>query len=250
MNLITNASEALGDKEGTICVSVARVQSPQSDYVRLEVSDTGCGMTEAIRARIFDPFFTTKFAGRGLGLAAVQGIIRNHGGAISVTSVPGQGSRFEVLLPCACQAVAGGGAAPEAAREVGIFAGTVLIIEDEDSLRLAVSKMLRRKALTVIEAADGKSGIDLFRAHAREIDVVLLDLTLPGMSGGEVLQQLRCVQAHAKVLITSAYSRERAQDVIGKQQPWLYIRKPYQFSELISVIRDICLERMSSPTLS
>ena len=250
MNLITNASEALGDKEGAIGVSVARVQSFRSDYVRLEVSDTGCGMTEEIQARIFDPFFTTKFAGRGLGLAAVQGIIRNHGGAISVTSAPGQGSRFEILLPFARQAAACGGAAPAAAEEVGIFAATVLIIEDEESLRLAVSKMLRRKALNVIEAADGKSGIDLFRANARQIDVVLLDLTLPGMSGGEVLQELRRVQAGAKVLVTSAYSRDWVRDAMGEQQPWLYIRKPYQFSELISAIRDICLERMSSPTLS
>jgi PAS domain S-box-containing protein len=247
MNLITNASEALGDKEGTIRVSVTRVQSSQSDYVRLEVSDTGCGMTEEIQTRIFDPFFTTKFAGRGLGLAAVQGIIRNHGGAITVTSAPGQGSRFEVLLPCAHQAVVGGTEVPEAPKEVGAFAGTVLIIEDEDSLRLAVSKMLRRKALDVIEAADGKSGIDLFRANVRRIDVVLLDLTLPGMSGGEVLQELRRVQAGAKVLITSAYSRDWVEDAIGEQQPWLYIRKPYQFSELISVVRDICLEKVNSP---
>jgi PAS domain S-box-containing protein len=256
MNLITNASEALGEKEGAISVSVTQVRvGPDSratnlshgDYVRLEVSDTGCGMTEEVQARIFDPFFTTKFAGRGLGLAAVQGVIRNHGGIINVTSAPGQGSRFEVLLPCAGQAEADASditvTAP--AGEVGNLAGTVLFIEDEDALCLAVSKMLRRKGLKVIEAADGKTGIDLFRASAPQIDVVLLDLTLPGLSGGEVLRELRRIQPDMKVIIMSAYGQDRVLEAIGEQQPWLYIRKPYQFSELIALVRNVCLDRMS-----
>jgi PAS domain S-box-containing protein len=255
MNLITNASEALGEKEGAISVSVTQVRlgtdsrepnSSQGDYVRLEVNDTGCGMPEEIQARIFDPFFTTKFAGRGLGLAAVQGIIRNHGGIINVTSAPGQGSRFEVLLPGAGQTAAGGVAEPPLGGEVGNFAGTVLVIEDEDALRLAIAKMLRRKALTVIEAADGKTGIDLFRAGAGQIDVVLLDLTLPGIPGAEVLGELRRIRPNVKVLITSAYSRDWVADAIGEQQPWFYIRKPYLFSDLIGLVRDVCLARVNS----
>src|SRR6185369_16899043 len=109
LNLVTNASDALGEDEGVISVSVSRVQSgpdyrapnlSHGDYVRLEVSDTGCGMTEELQSRIFDPFFTSKFAGRGLGLAAVRGVIRSHGGTVNVVSAPGQGSRFEILLPC------------------------------------------------------------------------------------------------------------------------------------------------------
>jgi PAS domain S-box-containing protein len=254
MNLITNASEALGEKEGAISVSVTQAQvgpdsraPSQIDYVRLEVSDTGCGMTEEVQARIFDPFFTTKFAGRGLGLAAVQGVIRNHGGIINVTSALGQGSRFEVLLPCAGQAEAAPSdiSVPAPEGEVGNLAGTVLFIEDEDALCLAVSKMLRRKGLQVIEAADGKTGIDLFRASAPQIDVVLLDLTLPGMSGGEVLRELRRIQPDMKVIIMSAYSEDRVREAIGEQQPWLYIRKPYQFSELIVLVRNVWLDKMS-----
>lgn len=257
MNLITNASEALGEKEGAISVCVTQVQVDQDsdasnlshgDYVRLEVSDTGCGMTEEIQGRIFDPFFTTKFTGRGLGLAAVQGIIRNHGGVINVTSAPGQGSRFDVLLPCAGQAESGTPAnitVPAPAGEVGNLAGTVLFIEDEAALCRAVSMLLRRKGLKVIEAADGKTGIDLFRASALQIDVVLLDLTLPVMSGGEVLHELRRIQPDMKVIIMSAYSRDRVLATIGGQQPWFYIRKPYQSSELIALVRNVCLDKTS-----
>ena len=111
------------------------------------------------------------------------------------------------------------------------------MVEDEDTLRLAVSKMLRTKGFTVIEAANGKTGVDLFRASAPEIDVVLLDLTLPGMSGREVLSELRRIQPDVKVIITSAYSQEQAQTTLGGQQPWLYIRKPYQLNELTGLLR-------------
>ena len=254
LNLITNASEALGEQEGVISVAVTQVQSGPSDsapnlsrgdYVRLEVSDTGCGMTEEIQSKIFDPFFTTKFAGRGMGLAAVKGIVRSHGGAINVVSAPGQGSRFEILLPCSSESAREGHdeAVSSAAGEVASFAGTVLVVEDEDTLRLAVSKMLRRKGFTVIEAANGKTGVDLFRASAPEIDVVLLDLTLPGMSGREVLSELRRIQPNVKVIITSAYSQEQAQTTLGGQQPWLYIRKPYQLNELTGLLRNVYLDK-------
>jgi PAS domain S-box-containing protein len=256
MNLITNASEALGEKEGAICVSVTQVQLgpdsraqnlSQGDYVRLEVSDTGCGMTEEILGRIFDPFFTTKFTGRGLGLAAVQGIVRNHGGVINVTSAPGQGCRFEVLLPSAGQAVPSTTESTvRAARgEVGSLTRTILVIEDEEVLCLAVSKMLRRKGLTVIEAASGKTGIDLFRVNAQQIDVVLLDLTLPGLSGGDVLRELRRIQPDIKVIVTSAYSQDWVLEAIAGKEPWFYVRKPYQFSELVDIVRIVCMDKVS-----
>jgi PAS domain S-box-containing protein len=248
LNLITNASEALGEQEGIISVAATQVQSgsesapnpAHGDYVRLEISDTGCGMTEEIQSRIFDPFFTTKFAGRGMGLAAVKGIVRSHGGVLNVVSVPGQGSRFEILLPRSRESARKGHdeAVSSAAAEVASFAGTVLVVEDEDTLRVAVSKMLRNKGFTVIEAADGKTGVDLFRASAREIDVVLLDLTLPGMAGREVLSELRRVQPNVNVIVTSAYSQERALTTLGGQQPWLYIRKPYHLNELTGLLRN------------
>jgi CheY-like chemotaxis protein len=248
MSLITNASEALGEEEGVISFTVAQVRSGpdstapdrlQGGFLRLEVSDTGCGMTEEIQAKIFDPFFTTRFAGRGLGLAAVLGIVRSHGGAINVVSAPGRGSRFEILLPCSSESAVDSRdmAIPAAASETRRCAGTILVVEDEDTLRLAVSKMLRRKGFIVIEVANGKTAIDLFRAHAVEIDVVLLDLTLPGMSSREVLGEFRKMRPDVNVIITTAYSRDHAFAVMGGEQSWLYIQKPYQLSDLADLLR-------------
>jgi CheY-like chemotaxis protein len=256
MNLITNASEAIGETGGVISIATSEVRTEErssvsvqgqreSGGVRLEVSDTGCGMTEEIRAKIFDPFFTTKFVGRGLGLAAADGIIRGHGGTINVTSTPGHGSRFEVVLPLGGKPARDTGhSAASAADEAEKFAGTVLVVEDEEALRIAVSKMLRRKGYTVIEAADGQTGIDRFRASASKIEVVLLDLTLPGISGGEVLGELRRIQPNLKVILTSAYSRDWLQNTVGGQQPWFYLRKPYPFSELTGLIREVCRDQM------
>jgi len=250
MNLITNASEAIGERGGVITIATSRVgvedgsasigEPRQVGGVRLEVSDTGCGMTEEVRSKIFDPFFTTKFAGRGLGLAAVDGIIRSHGGTINVTSRRGRGSRFEVLLPCAREPVRhAGDAAIPAVKEARGFAGTILVVEDEETLRSVLSEMLRRTGCTVIEAGDGQTGIDRFRASASKIDVVLLDLTLPGMSGSEVLGELRRIRPDLKVILTSAYSQDWAQGLIG-EQPSSFLRKPYHFSELMDLIRNVC----------
>jgi two-component system cell cycle sensor histidine kinase/response regulator CckA len=248
LNLITNASEALGEQEGFISVAVTQVKSGESaptvsrgDYVRLGISDTGCGMTEETQSKIFDPFFSTKFPGRGMGLAAVKGIVRRHGGTINVRSAPGQGSLFEILLPCSSEPAPEGHdiAAPARTGEVVSVDGAVLIVEDEDMLRHPASKMLRREGFTVIEASDGRTGLDRFRASAAEIAVVLLDVTLPGLSGREVLSELRRIQPNVNVIVTSAYSQEQAHTTLGGQQPWLYIRKPYQLNELTGLLRKV-----------
>ena len=251
INLITNASEAIGEEQGVIGVTVAEQFSipdsngdePVRKHLRLEVSDSGCGMTKEIQAKIFDPFFTTKFAGRGLGLAAVQGIIRSHGGTIQVTSAPGQGSRFCILLPCGSQSTPANvdGQASSTIGQVRSLTGTVLLVEDEETLRLAVSKMLTRSGVTVIEAANGKSAADLFRAHAREIEAVLLDLTLPNMSGKEVLEELRRIRPDIKVIVMSAYSQDYVLGTIGGVQTWLYLRKPYHFTELTTLLSNLGL---------
>jgi two-component system cell cycle sensor histidine kinase/response regulator CckA len=257
MNLVTNASEALEDKDGVISVTVAKVESEQDAFagsqsdpsaagqLRLEVRDTGCGMTAETLAKIFDPFFTTKFSGRGLGLAAVQGIIRSHGGTINVASALGQGSRFEVLLPCIDRPAwdTTDVAARASARESSRVAGTVLVVEDEEILRLAVSKMLRKERFSVIGAGDGTSGANLFRVNEARIDVVLLDLTLPGMSSRDVLKEMRRIRPDVKVVLATAFNKDNALSSIDEQYPWGYVRKPYQFRELINLLRRACQDK-------
>jgi PAS domain S-box-containing protein len=251
MNLITNASEALGPGGGVIGVTAARVQRhevpdnvaaalPPGDYVLMEVSDTGCGMTEEVQTRMFEPFFTTKFAGRGLGLAAVQGIVRAHGGAIKVNSVPGEGTRFQVLLPCSGQpARCGCGANGKTSSEIGRATGTVLIVEDEQVLRDAVSKMLRKREFTVIEAGDGSTAVELFRGSKDDIDVILLDMTIPGRPSHDVIAEVQQIRPGIKVILTTAYSRETAAHSFESPHVRGFIRKPYQVGELVHLIRDV-----------
>jgi two-component system, cell cycle sensor histidine kinase and response regulator CckA len=202
-------------------------------------------MTKGTLARIFDPFYTTKLAGRGLGLAAVQGIIRSHGGTVNVVSALGKGSRFEILLPCISKPVPDTGDIVLIAsdREPGSVTGTVLVVEDEEGLRLGVSKMLRRQGFSVIEACDGPTGASLFRANESKINVVLLDLALPGMSGREVLDDLRRIRPEVKVILTTAFGRDQAFSAIGRHHVSGYVRKPFQLSELTSLLRKVCLEK-------
>ena len=249
MNLITNGSEAIGANQGVLTITTTPIRrggssgaeaeedSCGSDQIRLEVSDTGVGMTEEVQARIFDPFFTTKFTGRGLGLAAVQGIIRNHGGTIQVVSAPGQGSRFEIFLPVTHQAVKPGGAAggsvPDARR-----AATILLVEDEDALRVSVSKLLRKRGFSTIEVSDGRSAVEIFRKKERHVDAILLDMTLPDLPGSKVLEEVRRLSPAVGVVVTTAYSRESVlSDVLEAQDA--YLRKPYQIKELMSVLGSV-----------
>ena len=247
MNLITNASEAIGERDGVIrvCTNAA---SCAGDYLKLEVSDTGSGMTPEVQSRIFDPFFTTKFTGRGLGLATVQGIVRNHAGTINVVSSPGQGTRFEILLPCIAQPARDVPhvEAHESTGAAGGATGTVLVVEDEETLRLSVSKMLRARGFSVIEARDGSAAVEIFQSNGSDIAVVLLDMTLPGLSGAEVFAELRRIRPDSKVILTSAYSQEAVATAVGGQQAWNFIRKPYLLNELVDVIQDACLKKSMS----
>ena len=255
MNLVTNASEALRDKGGTISVSLEHLRTqpesvpagvpkaPSGDFLRLEVRDSGYGMSEEIQARIFEPFFSTKRTGRGMGLAAVQGIIQSHGGTIKVQSAVGSGSCFEILLPCVTEA--------ERSRKVvmsapfnggGNLTATVLMIEDEDTLRLPVARMLRRRGFSILDTGDGAAGLDIFQARATEIDIVLLDLTLPGMSGGEIFEGLRKIRPNIKVVVSTAYGRDRALAAVREPESVYYLQKPYEIQVLTRLLRKILLD--------
>jgi CheY-like chemotaxis protein len=251
MNLVINASEAIGEKEGVIHVATSRVtvsqgsrlnnaaNLPSGEYVQLEVSDTGPGMTEEGRAKIFDPFFSTKFAGRGLGLAIVQRIVRDQGGALDVVSTPGHGATFRVLLSCASKKGLGTRSTltSSAGEQSNAATGTMLLVEDEEVLRLAVSKALRKRGFSVLEACDGSEAMDLIRARADDIDVVLLDVTLPGISTREILEEAARIRPGLKVILTSAYGKETISSFLGLRVE-RFIRKPFQLAELVDELQN------------
>ena len=252
MNLITNASEAIGDRDGVIRVTTKRVtldwDSPvaapeclsEGDYVQLEVSDTGRGMTAETQARFFDPFFTTRLAGHGLGLAVVQGIVRSLGGTIRLVSAPGKGTTFQILLPGVEPTAQATRSTISRAEEEELRPqeATILVVEDEDVLRLAASKMLRRIGLSVIEASDGSAALDLIRAHKEHINAVLLDITLPGASSREVLKEVKRLKPDVRVIVASAYNEEKATASLGGKAD-RFIRKPYRLGHLVELIREI-----------
>ncbi len=258
LNLVTNASEAIGDGDGLIRVSTMCVQDralaiakglADCDYLQMEVSDSGCGMSQETQARLFDPFFTTKSSSQGLGLAVVQGIVRNLGGSIYVASELGRGSTFQVWLPCvktttdANRDPVSRAAAPARVSQ----ALTVLVVEDEDSLRQPVVKMLRKSGFEVLEAADGSAAIDVLRADAGGIDVILLDMTIPGASSHEVVAEAARAWPAARVVLTSAYSQEMLRPPLSAPQICGFIRKPFLFDDLIRKLRSASLATDSSP---
>jgi two-component system cell cycle sensor histidine kinase/response regulator CckA len=253
MNLVTNASDAIGVRQGTIRISTVLVtisgDSPvreaakltEGDYLRIDVSDTGRGMTPEVQARIFDPFFTTKFAGRGLGLSVVQGIVRTHHGTLSLMSEPGQGTTFQVLLPCTAERP------QQTPREIKLDvseqyrsrAGTILVVDDEELLRLGVSKALRKKGYSVIEAEDGSAAMELIRVHKDHIDAVLLDVTLPGLSSREVFEEAHRIRPDLKMILTSAYGKETVDTTFAGLRIEHFIRKPFQLGDLVRLLGDV-----------
>jgi PAS domain S-box-containing protein len=250
MNLVTNASEAIGDRDGIIRLTTRAVtvgpaaniwaSAAEGDYVELAVSDTGAGMSPEIRARVLDPFFSTKSAGRGLGLWVVHGIVQSLGGAIHILSEPGNGTKVQVLLPCT-ERIAD--AATEPVPGAGNLASlpqrfTVLVVEDEDSLREAVTKVLRREGFDVLEASNGTAAVNLLRAYGGDVDVLLLDMTIPGASSQEIVTQAANAQPEIKVILTSAYSQEMILERICTPQISSFVRKPFRLADLVKTLQD------------
>jgi len=255
MNLVINASDAIGDDHGVITVATGRLRADRAylaatfidqglatgDYAYVEVSDTGAGMDAETQARIFDPFFTTKFIGRGLGLAAVLGIVRGHRGALKVYSEVGRGSTFKMLLPTA-EAMASTGPPPVPAAADWRGAGTVLVVDDEPLVRDVAEAMLRRSGLEVVTAADGDEAVRVYAADPDRFALVLLDLTMPRMSGVEVFRQIRAIRPSAAIVLMSGYSEDEAAGRFTGKGLAGFVEKPFSPADLSETMRRV-LER-------
>jgi CheY-like chemotaxis protein len=250
MNLVINGAEAIGNTRGTVRVSTrlesvdaasiasleARDGISPGTFTTLEVHDTGSGMDESTLARIFDPFFTTKFQGRGLGLAAVQGIIRAHRGALSVNSRLGSGTTFKVLLPAAASAAPLRSEQPVPNASLA-GSGTVLVIDDEPLVRDTAAAALKRYGYTVLTAADGGEGVEVFRAQSGGISAVLLDLVMPVMSGDQALTRILEIDPGARVVLSSGYNESEALRRFAGRGLAAFIQKPYSAAALAAKMR-------------
>jgi len=253
MNLITNAAEAIAGGGGRIDVAAGAVSATRADleqmllgeelregpYVFVEVGDTGCGMTPETRARIFDPFFTTKFTGRGLGLAAVLGIVRAHRGAIEIVSAPGRGTRFRVLFPACPRAERTEAANPGPARARAADQGKLLVVDDDPGVLEVASETLARGGFEVLRAEDGAAALAVFREHAGEIRVVLLDLNMPGASGEETFDAIREIRPDVKIVLISGYSQDRTTRRFADAELAVFLQKPFLPSTLLEKVRDL-----------
>ena len=250
MNLVINATDAIGDRpDGLVTIRTftrelpvdffaKAVQNPALNagrYVGLEVRDNGNGMRPEVLARIFEPFFTTKFSGRGLGLAAVLGIIQSHSGALFVETTAGQGTTFRFFLPASN--VEPGHPPSAAARTQPALRGTVLVVDDEEAVRSVAALSLRAAGVQALEANDGETALRIYREQKETIDMILLDLTMPGIGGDETLRQLRAISPQLPVVVMSGYSEGETMRRCASFGVAGYLPKPFEIADLLARIQ-------------
>ena len=256
MNLVINARDAIED-DGRIVIRSANCRLPAplqpgnercaEEFVELAVIDNGCGMDRATKERVFDPFFSTKQSGRsaGLGLAMVFRIAQHHLGSIDVESAPGKGSTFRLLLPRSRKRVQRDeGQADETAPHRG--EETVLLVDDEQSLRALGRAVLEDSGHTILEAADGQEGVDTFARHLDEVGLVVLDLTMPRKSGWEALKEIRHIKPNVPVIVSSGYSIEGGAEAAIERGASAFMPKPYRAQQLLQTVREV-LTREDAP---
>lgn len=250
MNLVINASEALNEGGGTIQIRsgsmvadshyiAGTLSAPEirpGNFVWFEVSDNGSGMTPDVLSKIFDPFFTTKFTGRGLGLAAVQGIIRSHGGALKVESTPGVGTRFLILIPSDA-----GQRHPHASPPSGApwkSSGHALVVDDEETVRVITARILEGLGFNVTTAVDGRDAIRKFEAQPSFV-LVVLDLTMPHMDGEETFREIRRLRPATKVLLMSGFNEQDALSRFAGKGLAGFVQKPFNVTQLTTHVREV-----------
>ncbi len=249
MNLIINASEAIGEKDGIITITTGTMKCDtaylaesylhenllEGLYIYIEITDTGCGIPKDNQDKIFDPFFTTKFTGRGLGLAAVLGIIRYHRGTIKLSSEPDRGTTIRLLFP-AFTFIAEEKTEKHSEINLPKWKGKILVVDDEECICIVTKAILEELGFTVITAGDGKEGLELFKKHEEEICAIILDITMPKMSGIEALQEIRLINNNVKIIITSGYEGKAAfKDYIEGKTDW-FLQKPFEIKELVEIL--------------
>jgi two-component system cell cycle sensor histidine kinase/response regulator CckA len=252
MNLITNASEAIGDSGGIISISTGTMTCDRSYlaevftdeeleeglYVYLEVADTGCGMDAETQTKIFDPFYSTKFTGRGLGLSAVLGIVRGHGGAMKVYSEPGRGTTFKVLFPGLDLPAKTQSGQPHK-NEDWRGSGAILLVDDDKRVLEVAKNMLKEIGFEVLTSSNGEEAIELFKKHVDEISCVLLDLTMPKMDGRETFRELRRIREDARVILSSGYNEQEVINHFAGKGLDGFIQKPYRLDDLVSKLKKL-----------
>jgi len=250
MNLVINASEAIGERSGVITLSTHAVNLDEESlgaypghklaagcHVCLEVADSGSGMTPEIMSRIFDPFFTTKFTGRGLGLAAIQGIVRGHRGGIQVRSEPGRGTTFRLVFPATS-------VMPETELPRELVAsyrgsGTVLVVDDEESIRAMAVGILSLIGFTTIQAEDGLEALNQLRRHGPEICLVIMDLTMPHLDGEETCRAMRAEGCTVPVILSSGFNEMEAVNRFAGKGLAGFLQKPYRAQDLVKMVRGV-----------
>ena len=238
MNLVLNAAEACGEREGVISLRLARVHAllggVERECVQLEVEDNGEGMSPATLARVFEPFFSTKFQGRGLGLSAVRGIVQAHGGELQLSSRVGVGTLARVQLPLSREAVApkSAHASPAAAR-----GERVLVVDDEPAVARVAARALQHFGYSTAIAASGREALTLLASTQERVDCVLLDRTMPDLSGEETLVLLRERDPQLVVVLTSGYEEAESLIAARRVSPNAFLHKPYAPDELARTVR-------------
>ena len=254
LNLFVNAADAM-PTGGELMIETSNathndIKSKEyhpvaGDYLRLTVSDTGIGMDEKVRQRIFDPFFSTKATGKGtgLGLASVYGIIKNHGGYIEVQSQKGQGSQFSIFLPASAKQVL---TITESAPEIIKGSGTILIVDDEEMVLDVGARALKKLGYTVLESNNGRHAVELYKKLQDKINLVVLDIVMPNMGGGEVYDRLKELNPDVKVLLSSGYSIDDQAREIMERGCDDFIQKPFSMKAMSDKLSGILLKEESN----